>query len=55
MQVPGVRVLETCRPLQTKPSGSGDEKSRILDNHKTSAHAYDRTCEKLFWIFFLFI
>ena len=55
MQVPGVRVLETCRQLQIKPSGSGDEKSRILDNHKTSAHAYDRTCEKLFWVFFLFI
>ena len=48
MQVPGgaVRVLETCRPLKIKPSGSGDENARILDNQKTSAHAYDRACEK---------
>ena len=29
-----MRVLETCRPLKIKPSGSGDENARILDNQK---------------------
>ena len=50
-----MRVLDSCRPLQIKPGGSGDENARILDNHTTSAHAYDRTCGKLFWNFFLLI
>ena len=41
-----MRVLETCRPLQIKPSSSGDENACISDNNKTTARAYDRACEK---------
>ena len=32
-----MRVLETCRPLQIKPSGSGDENACISENNKTTA------------------
>ena len=41
-----MRVLETCRPLQIKPSGSGDENACISDNNKTTVCAYDRTCQE---------
>ena len=50
-----MRVLETCRPLQIKPSGSGDENASISDNNKTTARAYDRACEKWSGFFSLYI
>ena len=41
-----MRVLETWRPLQIKPSGSVDENACISDNNKPNARAFVRACEK---------